>query len=160
MSLFDKVARGIDVFAFYLFLHLRNIYRRQYNVEYADLLAVAVSNELLSRKPGNEKGQTFLKENLSVIKEKASEIKIFHELCIDISETVNMQTLIDTKTIETNDLEIIHNHYEQISKPIEKLKEYNIYTGNDIPSSFFSLRKRMKSFVEMVSRFQKEVGSN
>lgn len=156
MSLLNKVATGTDIFAFSLFLYLKNAYRQQFDSEYADLLAVAVSNELLSLSPGNEKGQIFLDENLSVIKEKSSEIKNNHELCVAISETVNMQVLLDAKQLGTTDPKVILEHYEQIGMPIEKLKQYNIYVGNDMPSSFFALRKRMKEFVKMVNGFQKK----
>jgi hypothetical protein len=157
MSLMDKVATGTDIFAFSLFLYLKKIYRQQFDTEYADLLAVAVSNELLSRNPGNEKGQIFLERNISTIKEKASEIKNNHDLCIAISETVKMQVLFDAKPLDTNNPGLILEQYERIGKPIEKLKEYNVYVENEMPSSFSALRKRMKEFVKMVSRFQKKV---
>jgi DNA-directed RNA polymerase subunit F len=156
MGLLEEVAKGTDIFAFGLYLRLRKSYRQQFDDEYAAMLAVAVSNDVLSRPSGNEKGWLFQKENSSLIKEKSLEIKNNRDLCIFISEAVMMQNLLDVKPLRTSDLTVILEHYEQIGKPIEKLKEYGLYVENRMPTSFFALRRRMKTFVKMSKHFQKE----
>jgi len=156
MGLLEEVAKGTDIFAFGLYLHLRKSYRLQFDDKYAAMLAVAVSNEVLSRPSGNEKGRLFQNENSSLIKEKSLEIKNNRDICIFISEAVMMQSLLDVKPLKKSDPTVILEHYEQIGKPVEKLKEYGLYVKNRMPTSFFALRKRMKTFVKMSKRFQKE----
>jgi len=156
MGLLEEVAKGTDNFAFGLYLRLRKSYRQQFDDEYAAMLAVAVSNDVLSRPPGNEEGRLFQKENSALIKEKSLEIKNIHDLCIIISEAVMMQSLLDTKSISTSDPTVILEHYEQIGTPIEKLKEYGLFIENRLPTSFLALRKRMKTFVKMSNLFLKE----
>ena len=46
MGLLEKVAIETDLFAFSLYLCLRKSYKLQFNDEYADMLAVAVSNDV------------------------------------------------------------------------------------------------------------------
>jgi hypothetical protein len=156
MGLLEKVTKGTDIFAFGLYLRLRKSYRQQFDNEYADMLAVAVSNDVLSRSPGNEKGRFFQKENHCLIKEKALEIKNNRDLCISISEAVLMQSLLDVKQLRTSNPKVIQEHYEKVGKPVEKLKEYGLYVENRMPTSFFALRRRMKTFVKMSNCFQRE----
>lgn len=156
MGLLEEVAKGTDIFAFGLYLRLRKSYRLQFDDEYAAMLAVAVSNEVLSRPSGNEKGRLFQNENSSLIKEKCLEIKNNHNFCIFISEAVMMQSLLDVKPLKTSDPTVILEHYEQIGKPVEKLKEYGLCVENRMPTSFFALRRRMKTFVKMSKRFREE----
>ena len=157
MSLLNEVAEGTDIVAFSLYLYLRKLYRVQFDDKKSGLLAVAVGNGVLSRLPGNEEGKLFQIENSRLINEKIMEIKNTPELCTLISETVMMQTLLDVKPLDTSDPEVILEHYEQVSEPIEKLKKYGLYVEKQIPTSFFKLRSRMKKFVKMAKNFHGEV---
>ena len=157
MGLDQRVAEATDIFAFGCYLHLKKIYEQQFDAEYAALLAEAVSNDVLSRRASNERGRAFLEKNRLLVQEKCREIGHDEYMCRAISEAVRMQQLLDLRPLNDSDPRAIKEHYDQIGMQVEKLKEYGIYIHDEVPTSFFALRRRMKKFAQTVERFYEKV---
>ena len=74
---FQRLGESVDKIAFAVYVFLSREYEQLYDKEYAKLLAVAVSNELFSRPPGNAKGEDFLRHNKDVVAKQTGSVKNF-----------------------------------------------------------------------------------
>ena len=157
MSLDNKVAESLDLFAYTLFLYLRLEYLRKYDEDMADLLAVAVSNELLSRPPGNEKGAEFLSSNRTMVESHVRELSSERDLCAAISEACRMIALLKVSATGQEDPKEIADHYREVMKPEVRLCDNGLYVENPIPPRFFGIRRRMKEFVKATKDFYNTV---
>jgi hypothetical protein len=159
MSLTHTAGTATHLFASALWLRLSKRYAEEYDADFGEQLATAVSNDLLSRSPGEDNGRTFQAAHRPLVQEKVREIKEHPDLCHLLSQAVRTQALLHGVSIRVSGPTELLEAFDKCLKPILKLQKYGLYDDVEMATGFFALRRQMKAFIRDTTAFHAQVES-
>ena len=110
-----KMMSGVDKVKLGVFGRLSSRYRDKYGEE-ADLLAVAIANELFFENPSNDEAKKYLKSNKTIILDELKKLQSDRELCKMVTQALRVKNIVYIEMgVRDKDLLLLIEHYVKLS---------------------------------------------